>query len=163
MSADNAALEVVVLVGIPASGKSTFYRTRFAATHVHVSKDLFPNARRRDARQARLIEEALGAGRSLVVDNTSPTPAERAAIIAPARQHGARVVGYYFATPLADAMARNAGREGRARVPDAGVRAIAKRMSRPRLDEGFDEMYVVRLAANGFTIEPWKEETDEDR
>lgn len=159
----NGALEVVVLVGIPASGKTTFYRERFAATHAHVSKDHFPNARRRDARQARLLDEALAAGRSVVVDNTSPAVEDRAPILDAARRHGARVVGYYFGTPLADAMARNAAREGRARVPDAGVRAIAKKMRRPRLDEGFDALYWVRLVGAGFTVEPWKEEADEAR
>lgn len=157
------APEVVVLVGIPASGKSTFYRERFAATHALVSKDLFPNARRRDARQARLLDEALTAGRSLVVDNTSPAVEDRAPILEAARRHGARVVGYYFATPLAEAMARNAAREGRARVPDAGVRSIAKKMVRPRLAEGFDALYFVRLVGTGFTVEAWKEEADEAR
>ena len=153
---NSRAIEVVVLVGIPASGKSTFYRARFAATHVHVSKDLFPNARHRERRQAQLIDEALGAGRSLVVDNTSPTVADRAAVIEAARRHGARVVGYYFATPLADALVRNAARRGRARVPDVGVRAIAKRMCRPHPAEGYDELYVVRLAGPEFAIEPWR-------
>jgi predicted kinase len=157
------APEVVVLVGIPASGKSTFYRERFAATHALVSKDLFPNARRRDARQARLLDEALTAGRSLVVDNTSPAVEDRAPILEAARRHGARVVGYYFATPLAEAMARNAAREGRARVPDAGVRSIAKKRVRPRLAEGFDALYFVRLVGTGFTVEAWKEEADEAR
>lgn len=152
-----------MLIGIPASGKTTFYRERFAATHAHVSKDLFPNARRRDARQALLLDEALAAGRSVVVDNTSPAVEDRAPILDAARRHGARVVGYYFATPLALAMARNAGREGRARVPDAGVRAIAKKMRRPRLDEGFDALYAVRLVDTGFTVEDWKEEVDEAR
>jgi predicted kinase len=34
------ALELLIFVGIQAAGKSTCYRTHFAATHVHVSKDL---------------------------------------------------------------------------------------------------------------------------
>jgi hypothetical protein len=37
--------------GDPGSGKTTFYRARFAGTHVLVSKDNFPNARSRDLRQ----------------------------------------------------------------------------------------------------------------
>ncbi|APR82133.1 Hypothetical protein A7982_07482 [Minicystis rosea] len=158
-----AALEVVVLIGIPASGKSTFHRRRLAATHALVSKDLFPNARNRDARQARLLEEALSEGRSVTVDNTSPTVEERAALIAIARRHEARVVGYYFATPMADALARNARREGRARVPDVGVFAIAKKMHRPSRAEGFDALYCVRVVGDDFAIEEWKEDIDEAR
>ena len=44
-SLDNAhdALELVIFVGLQASGKSTFFRERFATTHELVSKDLLRN------------------------------------------------------------------------------------------------------------------------
>ena len=48
--------ELVVLVGLQASGKSTFCRERFAATHVHVSKDELRNVRQREARQRELVQ-----------------------------------------------------------------------------------------------------------
>jgi predicted kinase len=50
-------VDLVIFAGLPASGKSTFFRARFAATHRHVSKDLMRNVRRKGPRQARLIEE----------------------------------------------------------------------------------------------------------
>src|SRR6185436_480030 len=81
---------LVILVGLPASGKSTYFREHFAATHLHVSKDLLA----RGARQEPLIDKALAAGRSVVVDNTNPSPAVRAPLIALGRRHGARIVGY---------------------------------------------------------------------
>ena len=37
--------ELVLLIGLQAAGKSTFYRARFAGTHDWVSKDRFPNNR----------------------------------------------------------------------------------------------------------------------
>ena len=89
--------ECVVFVGLPASGKSTFYHQRFAATHTHISKDLWPKSANKSARQARELRAALAAGRSVVVDNTSPAVADRAEVIAIARELGARVIGYYFA------------------------------------------------------------------
>jgi hypothetical protein len=52
-------LEIVVLVGLQASGKSTWARDRFAATHVIVSKDAFPNAKNKARRQVREIDAAL--------------------------------------------------------------------------------------------------------
>ncbi|MBI2933036.1 MAG: hypothetical protein HYY16_15435 [Planctomycetes bacterium] len=55
-------MELAILIGLQASGKSTFYRERFASTHVHVSKDLFPNARKPQQRQGKMIAEALAAG-----------------------------------------------------------------------------------------------------
>src|SRR5437763_15746615 len=89
-------VECVILIGVPGAGKTTFYRERCAATHVHISKDLWPNAGKRDAWQQKLIGEMLAAGSSVVVDNTNPSVAERAVLIQLARNLRARVVGYFF-------------------------------------------------------------------
>src|SRR5687768_6841454 len=88
--------EVAILIGLPASGKTSFYHARLAATHRHVSKDLMPNVRDRSARQAQLIEQALAAGAAVAIDNVNASPAERAPVIAIARRFGARVIGYVF-------------------------------------------------------------------
>jgi predicted kinase len=142
-SAQKAEREVVILVGLPGSGKSTFFRQRFSE-YVHVSKDNFPNNRRPSRRQTELIREALSAGRSLVVDNTNVSVQERAGTIAEARQYGARVIGYFFDCEVRECVARNAAREGRARIPNVGIFAAAKRLVRPGRVEGFDELYTVR-------------------
>jgi predicted kinase len=144
--------ELLVFCGLQASGKTTFYRERFAATHVHVSKDLWPNARKREERQRRLVEEHLRAGQCVVVDNTNPTPAERAPLIAIARAVGARVVCYWFVVTIEDSLRRNARREGKARVEDVGIYSVAKRILAPTIDEGFDQLFEVRLGDAGFEI-----------
>jgi len=141
--------ECVIFVGLQASGKTSFYRQRFVPTYVHVSKDNFPGARNRDARQSALIEAALGEGRSVVIDNTNAAPADRKAAIATARRLGARVIGYYFDSTRRGSLGRNRGREGKARVPDVAILATAKRLVPPSLDEGFDELYAVRLTDSG--------------
>lgn len=135
--------ELIVFVGLQASGKSTYYHTHLAATHVHVSKDLMPNARNRDAKQEQLIGAALAAGRSVAVDNTHPTPAARLPLIELGRRHGARVVAYYFEATVKDAVARNRKREGKARVPDVAIFVTAKKMVPPSMTEGFDEVRVI--------------------
>ncbi len=135
--------ELIIFVGMQAAGKSTYYRAQLAATHVHVSKDLMPNARNRDAKQCELIVAALSAGKSVAVDNTSPTPAVRAPLIALGKAHGARVVAYFFEIAVKDAIARNRSREGKARVPDVVIFVTARKLVPPSFDEGFDEVRVV--------------------
>lgn len=138
--------------GLQASGKTSFFRERFAATHVHISKDAWPNARKKEQRQRRLLEEHLRAGRSVVVDNTNPTLAERAPLIAIARALGARISSYSFAASVEEAMRRNALRVGRARVDDVGIFTVAKYLVLPSVDEGIDECFVVRLTDDGFQV-----------
>lgn len=144
----------MVLIGLPASGKSSFYGERFAGTHDHVSKDLMRNARRPDVRQQQLIEMSLAAGRSVVVDNTNPRRADRAGIVATARRHGARVVAYVFDTDAGDALRRNRARERADRVPAVAIFTVRKRLEQPDFDEGFDAIYRVRLdeAARRFEV-----------
>lgn len=138
-------MECVILIGLPAAGKSSFYRERFAATHDHVSKDLMRHTRRPQRRQEQLVAQSLSSGRPVVVDNTNPSVAARAPLIAVARAHGAEVIGYYFPTEAADALRRNRAREGRERVPDVAIFASRKRLEPPSRVEGFDRLFVVRL------------------
>jgi predicted kinase len=145
-------VELVVFSGLQASGKTTFYRERFAATHAHVSKDAWPNARNRERRQRLLVEEHLRAGRSAVVDNTNPTAAERGPLVAIARTIGVTVSSYTFVTSVSDAVLRNAGREGRARIDEVGIYSVAKKLVAPTEAEGFDHRFEVRLTEDGFVV-----------
>jgi predicted kinase len=147
--------ECVIFVGLQASGKTTFYRERFASSHEHISKDNFPKARDREMRQTALLDQTLACGRSVVMDNTNPTPADRRGPIAVARAHGARVVGYFFESAGLTSLGRNRRREGKARVPDVAILATAKRLVPPLRAEGFDEIYTVRLTDQGaFEVSP---------
>jgi predicted kinase len=147
--------ECVIFIGLPASGKTTFYQQRFSTTHRHISKDHWPTASNKDARQAALISTALSESLPVVVDNTNPSVADRAAIIALAREHGARIVGYYFTATTREAVGRNRGREGKQRVPDVAIFTKAKRMVTPELAEGFDELYAVSIREDGtFEVRP---------
>jgi predicted kinase len=152
---DPRGVDLVVFVGLQASGKSTFFRERFAATHEHVSKDLFPNNKNRNRRQAQLIEASLSAGSPVVVDNTNPTPEDRRALVELGGAYGARIVCYYFESGVRPCLERNRRREGKARVPDVAIYATAKRLVAPSYSEGFDELFRVRMAGNAFEVEPY--------
>jgi predicted kinase len=138
-------MECVILIGLPGSGKSTFFRERFALTHEHVSKDVMRHHRQPQRRQEQLIEAALASGRSVVVDNTNPRAADRASSIAIARRYGADVAGYFFPTEAADAIRRNRARQGRDRVPAVAIFATRKRLEVPTYEEGFDRLYTVSV------------------
>lgn len=149
-------MELVILIGLQGAGKSSFYRARFAGTHVLVSKDRLPNNRRPARRQRQLIEEALQAGQSVVVDNTNPTGQDRAELIELARHHGATVIGYYFESRLEDCLERNRLRAGKDRVPDVALLTVAKKLELPAYAEGFDRLFYVRLADDQkFDVREW--------
>ncbi|GIH93420.1 AAA family ATPase [Planobispora siamensis] len=147
--------EVAILVGLQGSGKTTFYRRVLAGTHVHVSKDDFPDARRPQLRQLGLIRAALEEGRDVAVDNTNPSAEEWRPLVELAGEYGARVTGYWFPPDVPVCLERNAARQGRARVPEVGVFATLKRLRRPHLTDGFDAIFVVRTAGGGaFEVRP---------
>jgi predicted kinase len=146
--------EVLILIGLPGAGKSTFYRQRLAATHRHISKDLLQNAKNKQARQDALVREALSGGQSVAVDNTNVSPAERAPIIVIARESGARIVGHYIEATTREAVARNERREEKkGRVPKVAIFTCAKRLVPPSLAEGFDALHTWHVTEDGSFVE----------
>lgn len=136
-------------MGIPASGKSTFYAERFMDTHMRISLDML----RTRKREAELFETCLRLRQSMVIDNTNASAAERARFLAPARAAGFDTVGYFFNSDLEECLARNAMRQGRAQVRHEGVIAVAGRLELPTTAEGFDVLHRVQITANGFKVQ----------
>jgi predicted kinase len=146
-------MELIIFMGLQASGKSTFYRSHFAAMHAYVSKDLLRNNKKPGRRQMQLVEEALQAGQSVVVDNTNPTPEVREPLIRLAHAYGAEVIGYYFESETRSSLERNKTRSGKARVPNVAIYTTAKKLIRPSYTEGFDKLYDVRIVDDvGFEV-----------
>jgi predicted kinase len=144
-------MEAVVFCGTQGSGKTTLYREHFLDTHVRVSMDLL----RTRAREAAFVRLCVESGQRFVVDNTNPTPADRGRYIEPARAAGFRVIGYLVEVDRSVALARNAERTGRARLPVAGVVGTDKRLLRPTPQEGFDELWhATATPEGGWRIEP---------
>jgi predicted kinase len=132
------------MTGLQGSGKTTWVAGHLAGTHAVVSKDHWPRARRREARQRRVVAELLADGRSVVVDNTNASVEERAALIAAARGASVAVRCVWVDTPLPVCLERNGARQGGARVPLVGLYATAGRFVAPSVQEGFDRVDVVR-------------------
>jgi predicted kinase len=145
-------MQLVLLVGLQGSGKSSFCRERFYASHLRLSLDVLKTRHRERV----LFDACLRAKQPVVLDNTNPTRADRERYLAPARAAGFELVGYYFRSVVAECMARNDAREGSERVPARGVLGTAARLELPALDEGFDRLYYVRLGDQGFEISDWQ-------
>lgn len=143
-------MEAIVLCGVQGSGKTTLYTERFLATHARVSMDLL----RTRAREEAFLRVCLDTRQPFVVDNTNPTPTDRRRYVEPARAAGFRVIGYLVEVDAAEALARNAERTGRARVPPSGVVGTARRLQRPTPEEGFDELWHATGSGGAWRVEP---------
>jgi predicted kinase len=138
-------VEAIIFVGVQGAGKTTFYRERFFDTHVRINLDMLKTRER----ERTLVTACLASKQPLVIDNTNPTPEDRARYIAPARAAGFRVVGYFFEATLREAIARNNQRSGKSKIPAAAIGGTLKRMQAPKVEEGFDEIRRVRVGEGG--------------
>jgi predicted kinase len=140
----HAAAEAAIFVGIQGSGKTTFYRQRLFDTHVRISLDMLHTRRREQLLMATCLE----ARQSFVIDNTNPSPEDRARYIERARRAGFRVVAYFFETSLGDAIRRNQQRPGKQNIPIPGIHRTFLKLKAPVLSEGFEAIYTVRIVSN---------------
>ncbi len=141
-----------IFIGLPASGKSSFFKEQFFRSRVLISLDVL----RTRNRERRWLELSLATGQPFVVDNTNPTRVDRRRYLLPAKAAGFEIAGYYFAGSVPECLARNALRAGDARVPDVAIRSCRSRLELPQPSEGFDALWLVQLTDGGFRQEPWK-------
>src|SRR5204863_1707006 len=145
-------MEIIILIGLQASGKSTFYRTQFADTHEHISKDLL--SRSKNQKQAERIERAFQEQRSVVVDNTNVTKQDRLPLIDVGRRYDATIIGYYFQPDVLSSRTRNKQRTGRAQVPEKAIFITAHKLEPPSYAEGFDTLYYVHIEKDSSSENP---------
>ena len=149
-------MELIILIGLQASGKSTFYRTRFADTHAHVSKDLLNSSKsqNKNQKQAERIELAFQEQRPVVVDNTNVSVQDRQLLIDIGRRYEATIIGYYFEPDVSGSRTRNKQREGKAQVPEQAIFITAHKLESPSYAEGFDTLYYVRTGKDSTNENP---------
>ncbi|MFZ4595884.1 MAG: AAA family ATPase [Verrucomicrobiaceae bacterium] len=139
--------ELILLIGIPAAGKSTFAREQLFDTHVRLNLDML----RTRVKEMRLLEACLKSRISCMVDNTNITRAGRARSIPLAKTARFRVTGYCLETSLETALRQNLQRERH--VPNYAIEARHNDQELPTLEEEFDELHRVQLQDGGFVVQ----------
>ena len=138
-------MQLIIFIGVQASGKSTFYKHNFYNTHLRLNLDMLKTRHRENI----LFEAGLASKTKMVIDNTNPKKEDRVRYMQRAKDAGFEVIAYYFETDLKSTSKRNSQREGKANIPEVGVRATYKKLEIPSLDEGFDEIFKVQIVGNG--------------
>ena len=139
--------ELIVLCGLPGSGKSTHTRKKWGDTHViicadefrkvHTGRDYYPPAECVIIQMVRVtVEVLLRRSMPVVIDMTSLTVKSRLTWINLAKKCDAPVRCVWMDLATSTCMARNARRERK--VPADAIDAMAKRFIPPSDEEGFD-------------------------
>ncbi|KNC53465.1 polynucleotide 5'-hydroxyl-kinase [Thecamonas trahens ATCC 50062] len=142
--------EMILLVGLPGSGKSHFATTHLVpAGYAWANRDtLGTKAKCKAAAKA-----ALAAGTPVVVDNTNPSPSARAEYIKLAAAAGAPVRVFIFDATRPEAQHMNEFRAKvtageRKAVPGVAYNMYKKHYVEPSLDEGIASIHHVALSVD---------------
>ncbi|XP_041796944.1 bifunctional polynucleotide phosphatase/kinase [Chelmon rostratus] len=140
--------EVIVAVGFPASGKSTFFHTHIIPKgYVYVNRDTLGSWQSCVSASERALKE----GRSVAVDNTNPDPESRKRYVDVAKAAGVPCRCFHFSASLEQAKHNNRFREmapsdsKHAKVNDMVFHSYKKHFVAPALAEGFSEILQINF------------------
>ncbi|CAJ0959979.1 unnamed protein product [Ranitomeya imitator] len=144
-----SSVEVVVTVGFPAAGKSTFIKENLVPKgYVYANRDTLGTWQKCVA----ACEEALKNKKSIVIDNTNPDVESRSRYINCAKKAGVPVRCFFFVAPIELAKHNNRFREmtskGHVSVNDMVMNSYKSKFVAPSLTEGFSEILKINFVPN---------------
>ncbi|XP_053277999.1 bifunctional polynucleotide phosphatase/kinase isoform X3 [Pleuronectes platessa] len=147
-SLTSSRTEVIVAVGFPASGKSTFFHTHIIPQgYSYVNRDTLGSWQS----CVSACERSLKEGRSVAVDNTNPDPESRKRYVDVAKAAGVSCRCFHFSASLEQAKHNNKFREmapsesKHAKVNDMIFHSYKKHFVAPALSEGFAEILQIHF------------------
>ncbi|XP_071966343.1 bifunctional polynucleotide phosphatase/kinase isoform X3 [Engystomops pustulosus] len=145
----SSSQEVVVTVGFPAAGKSSFIKEHLVSKgYVYANRDTLGTWQKCVA----ACEEALRNGKSIVVDNTNPDKESRSRYISCAQKAGVPIRCFLFSAPVEVAKHNNRFREmtskGHVSVNDMVINSYKSKYVAPTLSEGFSEILKINFVPN---------------
>ena len=149
-------MKAIIMIGIQASGKSSFCRSILPDSFVRINLDEL-NTRNKEKR---LLSDCIAKEKNIVIDNTNPTKEDRERYIPVLKENGYAVTGYFMQSRVKDCISRNEERQGKARVPVAAIAATSNKMELPEYSEGFDRLFFVKLYHDEFVIDEWEEKDE---
>ena len=151
----NKAL-MLIFVGIPASGKTSFYNHYYKNDYKHINLDTLKTRYQEDL----AINEYLKNNNNIVIDNTNITKKERAKYINAGKENNYKIIGYYFKSSIHECIERNEKRENK--IPRTAVANKFNNLELPSIEEGFDELYYVYIEGNEFRVECWNNDLNKE-
>lgn len=143
-------MEMIIFTGIPASGKSSFYKELFFNSHLRISMDLL-NTRNKENK---LMQYGFETQSRMVIDNTNVTRESRKNYIESAKQNRYQIIRYFFESPVQDCLERNKNRKDS--INETGIKAKYKELEKPDYTEGFDKIFSVKIVNSTFEISDYE-------
>ncbi len=138
--------QAVILCGIQVTGKTSFYEEYFKETHLRISLEEYKTR----PKEMKAVKEAIEAGKSIVIDNTNTSQAQRKTYLDVLKTQEYQVICYYFDSQVSVSLKRNKARSEEERLPDIAIRSAFKKLEIPSYTEGFDQITYVTLTEDGF-------------
>jgi bifunctional polynucleotide phosphatase/kinase len=136
-SLNKSEREVVIMVGYPASGKTTIGNSLIQHGYVRIDGDTLKTASKMKKEAAKYIQKS-----SVIFDATNGTVKKRAEYIAFAKAHDVPVRAIVMKTSIEDAMMRNKERahHGGTNIPAVAFYTFRKHYETPAISEGLTEI-----------------------